>query len=243
MTKTTTKMAQLLSKLAIVPILLAAFLLFSKSTEAQTEPSLKDKVAINKTIEETKTTKPDNKDITFGRTEYPHTVEGVSDDELKNYAGTSQKYLENILKSKKKNIYAWVSDSVKNILEPIFKKMSLQQQKEQFIYFFHPIGASPNKKITKSLFDNWKNPKFCGLWIDEKRVKNNVLNNYNPEDFDQYFQSSLTKRALNYGKFKYEVSLMTIAFHKKYNEEAYEHRFDSYVGFNFNNKPKFLKNL
>jgi beta-lactamase regulating signal transducer with metallopeptidase domain len=195
MTKTTTKMAQLLSKLAIVPILIAAFMLFSKKTEAQTEPSLKDKVAIKNTTEETKTTKPNNYDIRFGRTEYPHTVEGVSDDELKKYAGIAQKYIDKIHEDRKNILRLNVSESDKEKLIDIFKRMSLQQQKEQNIKFSYLDGYIPKNTITRAQFEKWKNPKFCGLWINEKRVNNNALNNFKPEDFDQYFQSGLTKRA------------------------------------------------
>ena len=243
MTKTTTKMAQLLSKLAIVPILIAAFMLFSKKTEAQMEPNSKTEVGTKNNIKETNTHLRETKKLNYSMPKYPHTIEGVSDEELKKYAGIVQKYLDKIYKDKKYIIEARISDDDKSILEPIFKKMNLKQQKEQNINFSYlSISLKPLKPDAAQI-EKWKNPKFCGLWIDGKKVENNVLNNYKPEDFDDYSQSRLTKYAKYYDKYKFQVNLMTVDYFNKFREDIYNHRFDSNVGFNLGNKPKFAKSL
>ena len=59
-----------------------------------------------------------------------------------------------------------------------------------------------------------------GIWIDEKRVNNDVLKNYVNTDFAQVFVSKLMKNAINYGKHYYQVDLMTNDHYRDYKNEV-----------------------
>ncbi|WP_338732722.1 M56 family metallopeptidase [Mangrovimonas cancribranchiae] len=79
-----------------------------------------------------------------------------------------------------------------------------------------PPPKIPNKKSpSNSELTAWQDSKTYGVWLDDRRIKNNSLKTYSPSDFSLYYVSKLEKNAVNYGKHYYQVSLYT---HSKYYE-------------------------
>jgi bla regulator protein blaR1 len=106
-------------------------------------------------------------------------------------------------------------------LETIFLQMSKEQQAAQIIIFV-PISSIVLKKIipTGEQLESFKDPKMYGVWIDEKRVNNEVLSNYTNTDFSHVSESILLKNATNYGKHVYQVNLMTNDYYQNYYNET-----------------------
>lgn len=102
-------------------------------------------------------------------------------------------------------------------LETIFRRMNKAQQDQQFLVFAPPPPPLRKVKPTSQQMQQWHDDKKYGVWINNKRVSNDKLQNYSADDFSQVFVSKLSKTAINYGKHYYQVDLMT-------NE-----RYDSYL--------------
>lgn len=106
-------------------------------------------------------------------------------------------------------------------LETIFRAMSKEQQEAQ-VYIMHP-PLPPFKRIipTEKEFEGYKDAKIYGVWIDDKKVSNFVLDTYKAADFSQVFISKLYKNAqptTGY-KYKYQLDLMTNAHYEKHRAE------------------------
>jgi len=65
------------------------------------------------------------------------------------------------------------------------------------------------KTPSTSQWESWQVPTEYGVWIDGRRVDNAQLQQYSPSDFSYYQVSKLLRNAVNYGKHKYHLSLMT----------------------------------
>lgn len=112
-------------------------------------------------------------------------------------------------------------------LETIFKQMSIDQQYQQEIGFFKSIGALPKVVPTKQQFEQFKNPKQYGIWIDHKKVQNSELNKYKNTDFSQVYISRLVGAAKKGRSYNYQVDLMTNDFYKDYYDKTMGHINDS----------------
>jgi bla regulator protein blaR1 len=105
--------------------------------------------------------------------------------------------------------YSAFSEAEKDRLFTIFQMMTKEQQNKQNI-IFRPNVQYPGKTTpTQAQLKAWLNPKIYGVWIGDKRIKNDELKNYKPSDFSYVAVSPLTKTAINYGKHYYQVNLMT----------------------------------
>ena len=81
---------------------------------------------------------------------------------------------------------------------------------------FTSIVTPPAKKSPTAIqLHSWTDSTEYGVWLNEKRVANDVLNNYKPADFALYWESKLEKNAVNYGKHYYQVELYTPAYYEK----------------------------
>lgn len=97
------------------------------------------------------------------------------------------------------------------------KKFSdLSATEKQHVHLIPPL---PRLVVTESLLSDWKNAKKYGIWIDDKRVSNDYLNNYTAKDFGSYFSSKLARNAINYGKHYYQINLMTNQMYEQYLKE------------------------
>lgn len=115
-----------------------------------------------------------------------------------------------------KNFEQSITPADRARLEAIFKQMSPSQQSEQKVAFIKP--APPLKKITPTpeQFNALKNANIYGVWIDGKKVKNEVLNNYSNTDFDQVFISRLHGFAKQNKTYTHQADLMTKAYYSNY---------------------------
>jgi bla regulator protein blaR1 len=78
-------------------------------------------------------------------------------------------------------------------------------------------NVPPAKKApTQTDLQDWKDAKKYGVWIDEKRINNNDLSKYKPEDFGLYYNSKLAKNAVNYGKHYFQISLYSKEYYDKW---------------------------
>jgi bla regulator protein BlaR1 len=231
MTKTTPTVTAMFARLAVVPVLAVAFILFCTKTEALQTPPVTKTIANAKSAGaaaadgSVKTKTPPR--IRFS--DYPYTKQGVPEEKLKEYMAITAKYEEGADRSIKQP--AKVTDEDKEKMESIFRQMSMAQQDQQTITFFYlPGPLSPGKPTQKQL-DKWKDPKYCGVWINEKKANNADLANYKPEDFGNVFVSRLTKYAINRKNYPYQVNLMTVDAYKKYRADAIANRHKPQMSF------------
>lgn len=144
------------------------------------------------------------------------TQEGVSQEVLKEYQEIEKRY------SKIGNngqVSYWLNpDQIdKERLETIFFQMSKEQQTNQ-VFAFIPceLMVLPKTMPTEEQVEAFKDPEKYGVWIDGEQVNNSDLDRYKNSDFASVFVSGLTKTAKNYGKYDFQVNLMTNEGYKNY---------------------------
>jgi hypothetical protein len=146
------------------------------------------------------------------------TIEGVSEQLLTEYLAIVDKY-----KTGKKRWWENFENmhmTDRSRFEEIFLQMSKEQQAKQTVIFVKPTKPLTRVVPTFKQVESWKNAKIYGLWIDDLRVSNSVLNKYSNADFAHYFESKLEKNAINYGKHYIQINLMTNEFYKNYYNKA-----------------------
>lgn len=142
------------------------------------------------------------------------TEEGVPDEELNEYHS-----IINRVKTPDMNWYDFrekISSRDKERLEAIFMKMNLQQQRAETLAFIRPFPPLPRVVPTTTQFDNFKNGKIYGVWINGKKVNNSELNNYSAKDFAQVFISKLYGAAKKGRNYSYQADLMTNDYYQAY---------------------------
>lgn len=157
-------------------------------------------------------------------------TEGVSEELLSEYNRIIDKYGSSDIKPLTK-LHTSISPEDKKRLLYIFLKMNKHQQSRQKVGF---IKAPPplNKKIpSEEDIRRWKNDKVYGVWINDKRVKNEVLNKYKANDFSHFFSSRLERNAVNYGKHYVQIDLMTNEYFRTYLNAEKKNKKDEYVMF------------
>jgi len=111
-----------------------------------------------------------------------------------------------------KNVTFIFRDRNKNEVERKTYQQLTSSEKERLLPTpKKPIKINPSKKQ----LINWTNKNQFGVWHNGKRIENQALNNYNPNDIVLYYVSKLEKNAINYGKSYYQVNLYSIDY---YNE-------------------------
>ncbi|QJD97146.1 M56 family metallopeptidase [Mucilaginibacter robiniae] len=218
MTKKTSATQAWLTRVAMVPVIATATLLFCIKTEAMQQlPTGKKQQATkhystlsNVTLQ---TTEPINEKLLKG---YPCTQKGVSNVLLEEYTKLAKQYQSVYKKGQMNHSQDQQPSAARNRMEQIFKQMSRTQQRNQEIGFILPPPKAPRIAPTQKQLNAWLDAHTYGLWIDDKHVDNTELNRYKPEDFGQVFISPLTKNAINYKNYKYQVGLMTLNYYKQY---------------------------
>lgn len=212
MTHYTSAKTAILKQCIIIAVFFAGVLIFStKETVAQ--------VSQEKAISPSHKTpiKKDTAFVHFGN--YAGgTKEGVSTEELNEY--------HNIINRTKTPAISWVDfrdkipTSDRDRLESIFMEMSPIQQREETVAFFKPLPPLPRIVPTQTQFNNFKNSKIYGVWINEKKVLNSTLNKYVAKDFAQVFVSKLYGSAKKSRNYSYQVNLMTNAYYQAYHDQT-----------------------
>lgn len=196
-------------QLALIPLLAGTVFLFSTKTVAQDTTKIENKQQKDKLSKS-----PPLIGISPGSTK-----EGVTPELLKEYESIIEKYNTNDEKWRH-NIHQNITASDKERLETIFKQMSKEQQEKQMVFFMKNPGPMSKNVPTKKQVEAWKNPKMYGVWIDDKRVKNSVLNNYTNTDFAHLFVSKLYGAAKRNVSYFYQVDLMTKAHYQGYYDKT-----------------------
>jgi hypothetical protein len=92
------------------------------------------------------------------------------------------------------------------------------------------------KTPTQKEFEDWKNPKRFGIWLDNKRIKNSDLNKYEPTDIASFSGSYVHKNARQPQGYLYQFDLMTHKEYERYLKEEAESPFLLVADFKL--KPK-----
>ena len=108
------------------------------------------------------------------------------------------------------------SDKDKKRLESIYLSMNKNQQSNQIVAFITIPNKLPRIKPSQNQIEKWKDSKIYGVWIDNKRINNSLLEKQNSNYFAFYSVSKLEKNALNYGKHFYQVNLLTTEYYNNY---------------------------
>lgn len=146
-------------------------------------------------------------------------AEGVSQETLNEYKNIIAKYT--IVKdSSAVYNFRGMTAVEKDRLKTIFLNMSKEQQSVQHFGFGPPLKPLPRIVPTKSQLESWKNAGIYGVWINEKKVKNAVLDNYINTDFAQVFISKLYGAAKRNVSYSYQVDLMTKDYYQDYYDKT-----------------------
>lgn len=196
MTRTTNPLKVFCRQSAVIVIAGISVFLFSSRVIAQNTP----KVVKPKTVSK----------------EVPSNPAGVSEEVIKEYNDIIKR---NTVK-KGSSIRYEIPKTEQARLEKIFLSMSKEQQDNQRVYFQKFNDPFKNEVPTQEQINSWKDGKKYGLWIDGKRVNNDVLSTYKNTDFANASSSRLEKNAINYGKHYFQVDLMTKPYYENYVKET-----------------------
>ena len=185
----------IIKQIAVIPLLIAVFFLFSTKIIAQTTSNTEEP---SSTVQVDKT--------------YPCPEWGtVYCSVLKNYD------LKGI---KMSQLHRYISQQDQQVMIEIFKGLSPTEQEAQIVGF-RLIGGPFKKNVPgQDQFESWKDEKLYGVWINDSRIENEALNNFTADSFSFFFISRLTKTAKNYGKHVYQLNLMTNDYFTNYNSNA-----------------------
>lgn len=227
-TKKTPFAVKAAKQIAVVILFLAVFAFFSTKMQAQVqqETNLPDT-----------TKKTDTPNVFVIGPSVGHTEEGASDALMEEYATIVAKHWV-----EGPEMYNSFSETItakeKARLLEIFKLMNRKQQVKQKVFFYMPGKPLVKKRPTQEQFNNWKNSKRYGVWIDDKRVSNEALNNYKASDFIHYSASRLAKNAVNYGKHYVQVNLMTNSYFAAFLKKQLQEQRTPRIAFMIRKDPK-----
>ena len=142
----------------------------------------------------------------------------IESDLMLDYQRIMQKYLKSddrVIRVLGKEISVMDMQKIKEI----YFKMSLRQKERIRI-------LSPAIPPTEKQFNAFKNSIKYGVWIDDKKVKNSVLNNYKKEDFGDVSISNLYGGARTSVNYEYQINLMTKEYYAKYRKDKFDKPFE-----------------
>lgn len=212
MTRKTSQKVAILKQIALIPLIAAIGFLFSTKVIAQDSPKQSAK----------------HQQVEASKTDAPQSVLDEYHVILSKYKLSTNKDVKSYCEQKKDRPKFDKSDEME--LMSLYSKMSKKQQKQQNIRFEQTIEDLPKIIPTKKQLELWKNKKIYGLWINNKKVDNSVLNNYSNTDFDHVFESRLTKNPRKNVKYIVQINLMTNGYYKKWfaermdEEKKYGHK-------------------
>lgn len=147
------------------------------------------------------------------------TTEGVSRELMDEYKSIFAKYSP-VKDPNAVYDFQSMTPTEKNRLETIFFHMSKEQRARQHIGFIPPAKPLPQIIPAKSQLKSWKNAGLYGVWINDKRVKNTVLDKYSNTDFATAFVIKLYGLARRNVRYSYRVSLMTKDHYQQYYDKT-----------------------
>jgi bla regulator protein blaR1 len=141
-------------------------------------------------------------------------VEGASPDLMKEFDIIISRH--KTINNSGHEVFAGFMPEDQKRLEEIFKLMSREQQENSVVRFV-PRGKPFSKVVpTAKQLEDFSNPKNYGVWIDDKKVSNNVVKNYQASDFSHVFISRLYGYARSSVSYNFQVNLMTNSHYQQY---------------------------
>jgi bla regulator protein BlaR1 len=225
MTRKTSTLSAVLSKAAIFTVMAAAFILFCNAVNIALPKQVANlKKVLTNVVQDTTRSNNFPRMVATKYPAYPYSEEGVSEQLMSEYNTLVQKQTL-WFRTRRSVAPAPFPDTARMIA--IYKHMSKAQQKKQRVMFeYYPMPIAPTQPSQAQL-ESFKNEHLYGVWINDKHVNNSDINKYKASDIGQYFVSRLTKQAINYNKYKYQVGLMTVDYYKNYRKQALEKRLNS----------------
>ncbi len=205
MTKITSKKRAWCIIIALIPIFIAASCAFS-----------------------TKSAEPDAENPSIDFEQVITRGNGVSPELVTEYQTIVGKYFEKsiICNSDQLDKFYWktaqLSEKDWTRLYTIYVQMDRDQQKEQKIRFGEAPRYFDSRKafhINQLNYDGWKTDKNCNIWIDGRKVDNNVLNSHERTDFFAWHISSLSKAG---NEYDFRVDFWTEAGFKEFSKQMFE---------------------
>jgi bla regulator protein BlaR1 len=102
-------------------------------------------------------------------------------------------------------------------LRAIYEAMSKDQRhKATKLWGLVPAPIRPAKKIpTEKQFELWKDGSIYGVWLDNKKISNSVLDKYKATDIIYFDISNLYGAAKRNVTYKYQLNMYTAAGYEK----------------------------
>lgn len=221
MAKNTPKATRIFVRLAIIPVMAFAFVLFCTKIKAQQQQ--KQKISKLYTREyDTSEIKPprfiipDN--VRADRAFFPATNEGVTSAILGEYKAIGDKYEK--AKNGRVAHPEKITNADKSRLIVIYQQMSIDQQQAQSIGFIKeaPLPPPSDPRVpTQEMLDTWKASNRYEIWLNLEKIKNNsILADYKPSDF---YLALIYPAGRTNGKNsprKYRVIMQTNSYYKAY---------------------------
>lgn len=149
------------------------------------------------------------------------TAENVvkSDDPYEEFQKILNKYSDLLKERKYLEFGKKLTTEDKKRLNELFPQLTAEQKEKSPIVVFDGKGKLEKIPTTDSDLDKYLDSKIYGVWIDGKRVQNSVLKNYKSSDFANVMASLINRNTVDYGKYKYHVSMMTNKYFAEYNSK------------------------
>jgi hypothetical protein len=186
-------------KMTLLPLLVGMALVLGEKIPAQSTPKAEEPKA---------------------SAQHSNQSEGVSQALMEEYTAEIQRIKDSIQVQLSKSESKWIRlDGFKidhERLNAIYYHMSPAQRATAPVVNKAFPMLPPEKKVpTAAEWQNWSSEAY-GIWIDDRKVDNAVLQRYKPEDFSWFTQSRLMKNAIPPGSpRRYQVNLYTHAGYTK----------------------------
>jgi len=102
----------------------------------------------------------------------------------------------------------------KKLLREYYRQMTEEQKQRVPWLPFLELRLPDKNSPTAEQFNAWTDPATFGVWLNDTRIPNDKLQEFQADDIVLYYQSRLEKYARNYGKHIYQLNI--------YTEEGYE---------------------
>lgn len=107
----------------------------------------------------------------------------------------------------------------------IYSKLTKEERKQtDLLTMMMSFGPPKKESPTETQFENFKNDKVYGVWVDGKKVPNEKLSDYKATDFVYFFASKLYGAAKKGRSYSVQVDLSTAAYYKETWKEKKETR-------------------
>lgn len=117
-----------------------------------------------------------------------------------------------------KTVHEAIKPGTKKLVERRFKDLT-PEEKTRVVY----LPPSPRNTPTEAQWVDFKNTKKYGIWVDDKRRRNNPMSKYNRTDIVHFSYSFVHKNARQPEEYLYQLGLYTEAGYQKELRESEEH--------------------